>query len=63
MSFGSGIHYCLGASLARAELQEALALLPRRMPGITRAGATVMKPATTAIFGPAEMPIAFDAGH
>jgi hypothetical protein len=33
------------------------------MPGITRAGATVMKPATTAIFGPAEMPIAFDAGH
>ena len=63
MSFGSGIHYCLGAPLARAELQEALALLPRRMPGITRAGATVMKPATTAIFGPAEMPIAFDAGH
>jgi cytochrome P450 len=63
MSFGSGIHYCLGASLARAELQEALTILPRRMPGIRRDGDTVMKPATTAIFGPARMPISFDAGH
>ncbi|MEY4010182.1 MAG: hypothetical protein RLZZ93_874 [Actinomycetota bacterium] len=63
MSFGSGIHYCLGASLARAELQEALTILPRRMPGIRRDGDTVMKPATTAIFGPARMPITFDAGH
>ncbi|MFM8794960.1 MAG: cytochrome P450 [Acidimicrobiales bacterium] len=61
MSFGSGIHYCLGASLARAELQEALTVLPARMPGIRREGDTVMKPATTAIFGPASMPIAFDA--
>jgi cytochrome P450 len=63
MSFGSGIHYCLGASLARAELQEALEILPQRMPNIVRAGETVMKPASTAIFGPASMPIAFDAGH
>ena len=63
MSFGSGIHYCLGASLARAELQEALAILPRRMPNIVQSGETVMKPATTAIFGPASMPISFDAGH
>ena len=61
MSFGSGIHYCLGASLARAELQEALTVLPARMRGIRRDGDTVMKPATTAIFGPASMPIAFDA--
>ncbi len=63
MSFGSGIHYCLGASLARAELQEALAILPRRMPNIVRSGETIMKPATTAIFGPASMPITFEPGH
>ena len=60
MSFGSGIHYCLGASLARAELQEALAILPGLMAGLRRDGDTVMKPATTAIFGPASMPLAFD---
>ena len=28
------MHYCLGANLARAELQEALAFLAPRMPGL-----------------------------
>jgi len=34
LTFGAGPHYCLGANLARAELQEALAFLPERMPGL-----------------------------
>ena len=34
LTFGAGIHYCLGANLARAELQEALTFLPSRMPGL-----------------------------
>ncbi|MEA2330347.1 MAG: hypothetical protein QOH58_485 [Thermoleophilaceae bacterium] len=39
LTFGAGIHYCLGANLARAELQEALAFLPARMPGLGLDGA------------------------
>jgi cytochrome P450 len=38
LTFGAGIHYCLGANLARAELQEALSFLPQRMPGLTLDG-------------------------
>ena len=38
LTFGAGIHYCLGANLARAEMQEALAFLAPRMPGLALAG-------------------------
>ena len=38
MTFGSGIHHCMGAALARAELQESLVLLSRRLPGLATDG-------------------------
>jgi cytochrome P450 len=38
LTFGAGIHYCLGVNLARAELQEALAFLAPRMPGLAPDG-------------------------
>jgi cytochrome P450 len=38
LTFGAGIHYCLGANLARAELGEALGFLPSRMPGLALDG-------------------------
>jgi cytochrome P450 len=34
-TFGAGAHFCLGANLARAELEEALKFLAPRMPGLT----------------------------
>ena len=60
LTFGSGIHYCLGAALARAELQEALPLLAQRMPNLRIDGRITWKPDGVGIFGPAHMPIAFD---
>jgi cytochrome P450 len=61
MTFGSGIHFCMGANLARAELQEALPLLARRMPDLTVAdGAEIeWKAANIGIWGPAKLPLAF----
>jgi cytochrome P450 len=38
LSFGSGIHHCLGAALARLEGAEAIPALVRRFPGMELAG-------------------------
>jgi cytochrome P450 len=38
LTFGAGMHYCLGANLARAELEEALAFLAPRTAGLTLNG-------------------------
>jgi cytochrome P450 len=60
LTFGGGPHYCLGANLARAEMQEALALLARRMPDVRVAGDATWRP-RTGIFGPNRLPLAFGA--
>jgi cytochrome P450 len=61
MTFGSGIHFCLGAALARAELQEALPLLAQRLPGLALTGPVEWKPANFGIWGPSKLPLRFDA--
>lgn len=61
-TFGAGMHYCLGANLARLELAEALVVMAQRMPYAHRTGPAPWKP-LTGISGPITLPIEFDAGH
>jgi cytochrome P450 len=60
LTFGAGVHYCLGANLARVELQEALAYLPSQMPELTLDGEPVYE-SIMGIYGLSELPIRFTA--
>jgi cytochrome P450 len=60
LTFGAGVHFCVGANLARVELQEALAFLAPRMPGLQLAGEPVFE-GITGIYGLAELPLRFAA--
>ena len=55
LSFGGGIHHCLGAPLARIEAQEALGGLVRRFPGLALAEDEIEWKPTTTIRGPARL--------
>ena len=61
-TFGGGVHYCLGAHLARIELAEALTVMARRMPRIHRTGPAPWKP-IIGISGPITLPVEFCPGH
>ncbi|WP_419842905.1 cytochrome P450 [Candidatus Poriferisodalis sp.] len=62
MTFGSGIHHCLGAFLARAELQEALKAVAKRMGDLQLDGEVEWKPLSNGIWGPTSLPIRFTPG-
>jgi len=60
LTFGAGIHYCLGANLARAELQEALGFLARHWGHIELDGEPVMG-SINGIYGIDALPIRWTA--
>jgi cytochrome P450 len=57
-TFGAGIHYCLGANLARAELQEGLAFLAEHIENLELDGEPVYG-TVTGIYGLEALPIRF----
>ena len=59
MAFGSGAHHCLGAFLARAELQEALSVFVEKVPNIKLVNPVEWKPLSMGIWGPSRLEIAF----
>ncbi|MEE1926987.1 cytochrome P450 [Streptomyces sp. TRM 70351] len=56
LGFGHGVHHCLGAPLARVELQEALTVLTARLPGLRLAGDITWK-TELLVRGPRTMPV------
>jgi cytochrome P450 len=58
LTFGAGVHYCLGANLARVELQEGLAFLSQNLRELRLDGEPVFE-GVSGIYGLAQLPIAF----
>jgi hypothetical protein len=62
LTFGAGIHYCLGVNLARAELQEALTFLAPRMPGLRLDGEAQIG-SINGVYGIDALPLAWGAAR
>jgi cytochrome P450 len=59
IGFGGGAHHCLGASLARAEMQEALPILARTLRGLRMAEAPPWRSPLGGISGPLTLKLRF----
>jgi cytochrome P450 len=62
LTFGAGLHYCLGANLARAELEEALAFLAPRTQGLALDGPPQLG-GVEGIYGIDKLPISWSASR
>jgi cytochrome P450 len=58
LTFGAGVHYCLGANLARLELQEALSFLASRLKGLKLDGEAEYE-TIMGIYGLSKLPVSF----
>lgn len=59
LTFGAGIHYCVGANLATAELEEALRFLAPRLRNLRLNGEPAYG-STLGIYGLSELPVCFE---
>jgi len=51
-AFGGGLHKCIGAALARAEIQEAMDVVADKIPTIKKIGEVIYSPENSAVYGP-----------
>ena len=58
LTFGAGVHYCLGANLARVELQEGLSFLAQNLHGLELDGEPELG-TISGIYGIERLPIRF----
>ena len=56
LTFGAGVHYCVGANLARAEMEEALAFLAERLSSLALDGEPEFG-APSGIYGLEKLPL------
>lgn len=62
LAFGQGIHFCLGAPLARLEAMIALQAVLSRLPGLTlTAGSRLERMDSTIVYGLTELPVSWQA--
>ena len=61
MAFSFGVHHCLGAALARAELQETLSVLLRRWESVELAAPVEWKHAKLPVWGPSTLRLAIQS--
>jgi cytochrome P450 len=59
LTFGAGVHYCVGANLARAEMQEALIFLAERVRSVELAGEPEFGN-PSGIYGLESLPVRFE---
>jgi cytochrome P450 len=62
LAFGHGMHFCLGAPLARLEARIALEAILSRLPGLAlAAGSRLERMESTIIYGLKELPVSWQA--
>ncbi|HZO09848.1 MAG TPA: cytochrome P450 [Myxococcota bacterium] len=62
LSFGHGLHFCLGSHLARREMEVSLQVISERLPDLELVDPARVTIAGTVLRGPKSLPVRFKAG-